>query len=61
MKILYVFRIRLKLRISLINKIPEIRDCSKFYGFNDDNLKKIIECQEAQKIMIYNYFMSKVI
>ena len=56
-----MFRIRLKLRISLIDKIPEIIDCSKFYGFNDGNLKKIIECQEAQKIMIYNYFMSQVI
>ena len=64
-----MFRIRLKLRISLINKVPEIVDCSKLHDFYDElyeeirdkNLKKVIECQEAQRIKMHNFIMSKVI
>ena len=64
-----MFRIMLKLRISIINKVPEIVDCSKLHDFYDEDLwpkiddtplMRVIKCQEAQRIKLHKFIMLKV-
>ena len=61
-------RVKLKMRISSINKVPEIVDCFKLYPFYSEyhdgiyapDLMKYAECQEAQKLKMHKFLMSKV-
>ena len=67
-KTTYMFRIMFKLRISIINKVPEIVDCSKLHDFYDETyeeiddtpLMRVIKCQEAQRIKLHKFIMLKV-